>query len=165
MGLSIHKLLQEYFSKEEVQDALRDIGELTSGTKDELVDHLANNWKSYNRDIYDLLDFTDKNYLQMICYHYNLDATPASKDVLIKRIKKVDLLEKISKKNSIIKNDLQKETNLRRDKPIIETKERFRDKAPSMNEHKISKKMLTWTIVGAVATIIGVITSIIFYLK
>jgi len=61
MGLSIKKLLDDYFSKEQVQDALRDIGEPTSGNKDELVQRVRNNWESHNRDIYELLDFTDKD--------------------------------------------------------------------------------------------------------
>jgi hypothetical protein len=40
MTLSIKKLLTDYFSKEQVQDALREIGESTSGTKDELMNRL-----------------------------------------------------------------------------------------------------------------------------
>ena len=92
MGLSIKKLLDDYLSKEQVQNALRDIGEPTSGNKDELVQRLRNNWESYNRDIYELLDFTDKDSLEMICYYYNLDATPAKQDVLRRRIKKANLL-------------------------------------------------------------------------
>jgi len=55
MGLSVKKLLDDYFSREQIQDALRDIGELTSGNKDELVQRLRNNWESHNRGIYELL--------------------------------------------------------------------------------------------------------------
>lgn len=92
MGLSVKKLLDEYFSKEQVQDTLREIGEPTSGNKDELVQRLQNNWESHNRDIYELLDFTDKDSLQMICYYFKLDATHAKQDVLRRRIKKANLL-------------------------------------------------------------------------
>jgi len=92
MGLSVKKLLDDYFRADQVQDALRDIGETTSGTKDELVQRLRNNWESHNRDIYELLDFTDKDSLEMICYYYNLDATTAKHDVLKRRIKKANLL-------------------------------------------------------------------------
>ena len=92
MGLSVKKLLDDYFRADQVQDALRDIGETTSGTKDELVQRLRNNWESHNRDIYELLDFTDKYSLQQICYHYNLDATEADHGVLKRRIKKANLL-------------------------------------------------------------------------
>ena len=92
MGLSVKKLLDDYFRADQVQDALRDIGETTSGTKDELVQRLRNNWESHNRDIYKLLDFTDKDSLEMICYYYNLDATTAKHDVLKRRIKKANLL-------------------------------------------------------------------------
>ncbi|MGI0057428.1 MAG: SAP domain-containing protein, partial [Nitrosarchaeum sp.] len=77
MGLTVEKLLCEYFSKEEVQDALRDIGEPTSGTKEELVEELRKNWESFNRDKYELLDFIDEETLQEICYYFNLDASPA----------------------------------------------------------------------------------------
>jgi len=37
MGLSVKKMLDDYFSKEQVQDALRDIGERTSGNKEDLI--------------------------------------------------------------------------------------------------------------------------------
>ena len=92
MGLSIKKLLDDYFGIDQVQDILRDIGESTSGNKDKLVKLVRDNWESHNRDIYELLDFTDKDNLQMICYHYNLDATKAKHDVLKRRIKKANLL-------------------------------------------------------------------------
>ncbi len=92
MGLDVKKLLCEYFSKEEVQDALRDIGESTTGTKEELVEELSKNWESFNRDKYELLDFIDEETLQQICYYYNLDTTPANHSTLKRRIKKADLL-------------------------------------------------------------------------
>ena len=97
MELSIKKLLDDYFVIDQVQDILRDIGESTSGNKDELLKRVRDNWESHNRDIYELLDFTDKDYLQMICYHYNLDATKAKHDVLKRRIKKANLLGSGSK--------------------------------------------------------------------
>lgn len=92
MGLDVKKLLCEYFSKEEVQDALRDIGEPTTGTKEELVEELSKNWKSHNRDKYELLDFTEEDVLQDICDHYNLDDTTADPGVFKRRIKKANLL-------------------------------------------------------------------------
>ena len=92
MGLSVKKLLDDYFRLDEVQDALRDIGESTSGTKDELVQRVRNNWESHNRDVYELLDFIDKDSLVMICYYYNLDPTSGKHDVLKRRIKKANLL-------------------------------------------------------------------------
>ncbi|MCH8833391.1 MAG: SAP domain-containing protein [Thaumarchaeota archaeon] len=92
MGLSVKKLLDDYFRADEVQDALRDIGEPTLGSKDELVQRLRNNWESHNRDIYELLDFTDEETLEEICYYYNLDATPADHSVIKRRIKKANLL-------------------------------------------------------------------------
>jgi len=92
MGLDVEKLLCEYFSKEEVQDALQAIGEPTTGTKEELVEELNKNWESHNRDKYELLDFTEEDTLQDICDHYNLDDTPANNDVLKRRIKKANLL-------------------------------------------------------------------------
>jgi hypothetical protein len=163
MALSIKKLLAEYFSKEQVQDALRDIGESTSGTKEELVNRLLVNWKSHNQDNYDLLYFLDKTGLQMICYHYNLDPTNSNEDAYIRRIKKANLLEITTRKNSI-KNDPEKDINSSINRPMGD-KELPQETIHGINEHKISKKLLRWTIVGAIATIIGVITSIIFYLK
>lgn len=97
MWLSIKKLLTEYFSKEQVQDALRDIGESITGTKEELVNNLAIKWKTYNRDNYDLLEFIDEPELQMICYYYNLDASDTSEETYRRRIKKAKLLESSTK--------------------------------------------------------------------
>jgi len=97
MGLDVEKLLCEYFSKEEVQDALQEIGEPITGTKEELVEELSKNWQSHNRDKYELLDFIAEDSLQDICDHYNLDDTPANHDVLKRRIKKANLLGSGSK--------------------------------------------------------------------
>ena len=44
MELSVKKLLDEYFSKEQVRDALREIGEPASRNKDRLARRLHNNW-------------------------------------------------------------------------------------------------------------------------
>jgi len=97
MGLSVKKLLDDYFRAEEVQDVLLDIGESTSGNKDELVQRVRNNWESHNRDIYELLDFIDKTSLQQICYYYNLNSTPANHNILKRRIKNAKLLGSGSK--------------------------------------------------------------------
>ena len=43
MELLVKKLLDEYFSKEQVRDALRDIGEPASGNKDRLARRLRDN--------------------------------------------------------------------------------------------------------------------------
>ena len=85
-------MLDDYFSKEQIQDALRDIGERTSGNKDGLARRLCNNWESHNRDIYELLDFTDIDSLEMICHQYKLDATFKEKDALKGKIEKANLL-------------------------------------------------------------------------
>lgn len=101
MGLSIDDLLFKYLSKEQIQNALRDIGEPTSGTKDELVRNLKNRWKSYNRDYYDLLDFVDAEMLEAICYHYKLDDSSTSPTGFKKRIKNANLLDVNSKNKKV----------------------------------------------------------------
>ena len=40
MGLSVKKLLDDYFSKEQIRDVLREIGESASGNKDRLARRL-----------------------------------------------------------------------------------------------------------------------------
>ena len=92
MELSVKKLLDDYFSKEQIRDALRDIGESASGNKDRLARCLRDHWESQNPDIYELLDFTDIDSLEMICHHYKLDATFKEKDALKGRIEKGNLL-------------------------------------------------------------------------
>ena len=64
MSLPGKKLLNDYFSKEQVREALRDVGEPASGNKDRLARRLRDNWESNDRDIYKLLDFTDVNSLE-----------------------------------------------------------------------------------------------------
>ncbi|WP_316504551.1 hypothetical protein [Nitrosopumilus sp.] len=83
MKLSVKKLLDDYFSKEQIRDALRELGDPASGNKDRLARRLHDNWESHNRDIYELLNFTDVDSLEMICHHYKLDATFKEKDVLV----------------------------------------------------------------------------------
>jgi len=53
MDLSIKKLLNDYFSKEQLRDTLREIGEPASGNKDRLARRLRDHWEYHNRDIYD----------------------------------------------------------------------------------------------------------------
>ncbi len=82
MPLSVKKLLDEYFSKEQVREALREVGEPTSGNKDRLARRLHDDWESHNRDIYELLNFTDIDSLEIICHHYKLNPTFKGKDAL-----------------------------------------------------------------------------------
>ncbi|PBO85440.1 MAG: hypothetical protein COA77_03675 [Thaumarchaeota archaeon] len=152
MSLSVGKLLLEYLNKEEVQDALRDIGEPISGTKDELVHRLKNTWNFHNRDRYELLDFADDDSLQMICYHYNLDPTPANNGTYIRRIKKAGLLDKNSRKLKNLKQEtkLQKEDSTFRDINI---------NIENIHLSKNSKIGIVVGIVGATTTAIGIILS------
>ena len=53
---------------------------------------MRDHWESHNRDIYELLDFTDIDPLEMICHHYKLDATFKEKDALKGKIEKANLL-------------------------------------------------------------------------
>ena len=92
MGLSVKKLLDDYFYKEEIQDALDSISEPVSGSKDELIRRLQDNWESHNHDIYELLCFIDKKTLMDICNDYNLDTTRVNVEALRRRIKKANLL-------------------------------------------------------------------------
>jgi len=156
MGLSVKKLLDDYFSREQIQDALRDIGETTSGTKDELVQRLRNNWESHNRDIYELLDFTDKDSLEMICYYYNLDATPAKHDVLKRRIKKADLLGPSGKPKP---SSMVDDSRFYSKKP--ENKVDDNSQTPDVYFHIGTITHSKWGRIGVVLTIIGIVVSII----
>lgn len=161
MGLSIKKLLDEYLSKEDVQDALRDIGESTSGNKDKLIQKLQNNWKSHNRDVYELLDFTDKESLEMICYYYNLDPTPAKHDILKRRIKKAKLLSsgyrptaQVNKSEEILEPKIKPKTF----DEILEPKSKIPNKKSSNTGSYIKNHMIQFvlTIIGGlVVTIIS----------
>ena len=56
---------------------------------------------THNRDIYELLNFTDIDSLEIICHHYKLDATFKEKDALKGRIEKANLLV-LDKKPSLV---------------------------------------------------------------
>ena len=173
MGLPVKKLLDEYFSKEEVQGALWDIGEPTSGTKDELVQQLRNNWESHNHDIYELLDFIDEDSLQMICYHYRLDATDAKHDVLKRRIKKANLLGYGSK--PIAKVDTSHDSFITKPKqssviddilsfskkPKIRVDDNYQ--GTDVHFHVGTITHSKWGRIGAIATIVGIVIMIILF--
>jgi len=105
MGLSIKRLLDNYFSKEQIRDALRDIGEPASGNKDRLGRRLRDYCESQNRNIYELLDFTNISSLEMICHHYKLDATFKEKDALKGKIEKANLLVLDKKTDAFVKRN------------------------------------------------------------
>ena len=164
MGLSIKKLLDDYFGIDQVQDVLRDIGESTSGNKDELVQRVRNNWESHNRDIYELLDFTDKDYLQMICYHYNLDTTTAKHDVLKRRIKKANLLGSGKKPTAHVSN----QSSMVDDSRFYSKKPKIRKEEDSETPHvQINIGSITHSKGGKITiilTIIGIAVTIFFSL-
>lgn len=102
MEMSVKKLLDNYFSKEQIRDALREIGEPASGNKDRLARRLRDHWESHNRDIYELLNFTDVDSLDMICHHYKLDATFKEKDALKGKTENAHLLVLDKKPSAVI---------------------------------------------------------------
>jgi len=157
MGLSMKKLLDDYFRTDEVQDALRDIGEPTSGSKDELVQRVRNNWESYNRDIYELLDFIDKTSLQQICYYYNLDSTHVNHDVLKRRIKKANLLGHGS--NRIAQVDRSHDSFIT--KPKIKKEDDSQNPPVQINIGSITHSK--WGKIGAVSTIVGIVIMVILF--
>ena len=154
MGLPIKKLLDEYFTKEQVQDALRDIGEPTSGNKDELIKRLRDNWESHRRDVYELLDFTDKDMLQMICYYYNLDATPAKFETLKRRIKKANLLDSRKRASSIVDD-----SDFRSKKSNVKSKEGFQPQEVHFHIGTITHSKNGK--IGVGLAIVGIVVSII----
>ena len=175
MGLDVKKLLCEYFSKEEVQDALEEIGEPITGTKEDLVEELSKNWESHNRNKYDLLDFTEEDTLQDICSHYNLDDTPANHDVLKRRIKKADLLGRIGKPKPTAHVDRSHDSLIPESKPssMVDDSEFYSKKPKTKTEaksepshvhfHFSSLSHSKWGKIGAVATIVGIVIAIIFF--
>ncbi len=156
MGLSVTKLLNDYFSVDDLKDVLNDIGEPVSGTKDQLVKRVRTNWKSHNRDNYELLEFLDEDSLYMICHYYNIDTTSTSVPGLRNSIKKYGVLNsnsfgKIKKKKN---NNIQ--TDFLEDKP-------FRDVHINIGHIKISKNNKIGIVIGiatAIITLIGIIITI-----
>jgi len=163
MGLSVKKLLDDYFRADEVQDALRDIGESTSGNKDEFVQRVRDNWESHNRDIYGLLDFIDEISLQQILYYYNLDSTPAKHDVLKRRIKKANLLGSGKRPTAQVSNtsSMVDDSRFYSKKPKIKKEEDSETPPVQINTGSITHSK--WGKRGVVATIIGIVIMIILF--
>lgn len=145
MGLSVKKLLNDYFSKEHLRDALREIGEPASGNKDRLVRRSRDHWEYHNRDIYELFDFADVDSLEMICHHYKLDATFKEKDALKGKIENANLLVLDKKPTVVIDRNL--------DSPVSKTKvsSKVGDRKsnskkpktkPKVNDNKSNRKKL-----------------------
>ena len=159
MGLDVEKLLCEYFSKEEVQDALESIGEPITGTKEELVEELSKNWESHNRDKYELLDYTEEDTLQDICDHYNLDDTPADHGVLKRRIKKANLLSPTGKPKPTAHVDRSHDSFITKPKITKEDNSQVTD----VHFHFSSISHSKWGKIGAIGTIVGILIMIILF--
>ena len=159
MGLDVKKLLCEYFSKEEVQDALQEIGEPITGTKEELVEELSKKWQSHNRDKYELLDFTEEDTLQDICDHYNLDDTLADHSVLKRRIKKANLLSPTGKPKPTAHVDRSHDSFITKPRFTKEDDSETTDVHFHISTIKHSKRGK----IGAVSTIVGIVIMIILF--
>lgn len=111
MGISLVKFLNDYFGVEKLRDALCDIGELTTGTKIELIKRLMVQWEPHRRNVYELLDYLDEETLSLFCQDYKIDPD-GNPSTLIRRIKKAGLLEANLKKSDskpdpIVKNGIK----------------------------------------------------------
>jgi len=155
MSLSTRKLLSDYFTVDDLKDTLADINEPVSGTKEQLISRISKTWKDHNHNNYELLELLDKTSLQMICYYYNLDATTTNKSTYIRRIKKAELLNINSSKS----RNLTQETKLPKEA------KQFRDvniNVEHIHFSKNSKIGIVIGIIGAVATVLGIILSMGF---
>jgi len=104
MGISVGKLLNDYFGTDELKYALSDIGELTTGTKAELIKRLVTQWEPHNRNKYDLLDYLDEDMLAQLCDDYNIDSD-GDENLLKRRIKRARLLDGDSHRPSSMVDD------------------------------------------------------------
>lgn len=116
MGISLAKLLNDYFGVNELKDALYDIGELTTGTKIELIKRLMAEWEPHRRNVYELLDYLDEEMLSLFCEDYRIDSD-GNPSTLIRRIKKAGLLETNIKKSDFKPDPIVKNENKSAEKP------------------------------------------------
>ena len=72
MGISVEDFLYRYFRPDELKDVLVDIGIPVGRTKKERVERILDNWRSHNRDWYELLDYLDWDVLSQICDDFNI---------------------------------------------------------------------------------------------
>lgn len=123
MDISLRDFIHKYFYKEDIQAALEDIGESSTGNIDEIEDRLVSTWPKY-RNVYDLLEFLDEEDLLEICYHFNIAYTTDSHRALKNRIKKSGLLghtdsSQIMKKSKSDENKVKSKSNK------VETQKQF----------------------------------------
>ncbi len=72
MGISAKNFLNRYFGADQLKEPLANIGLPVGSTKKERIDRIIENWSSYNRDWYDLLNYLDWGTLAQICEDFNI---------------------------------------------------------------------------------------------
>ena len=151
MGTSLAKFLNDYFSVEDLKDALSEIGELTTGTKIELIKRLMSQWEPHRRNRYDLLDHLDEEMLSYFCQDYKIDHK-GNASTLKRRIKKEGLLGIGSKVNNSNQSSVTKEG-------LTDSKEI--KKSPVKSFFSVRNIMIILSIGVAVTTILYNLTNII----
>lgn len=96
MGISVKKLLDYYFTVEDLKNALYDIGEPLSGNKDALINRITQTWKDHNRNLRDLLGYMPPDALDAFCQFYKIDDS-GTDEAVIRRIVKSGIVESLEK--------------------------------------------------------------------
>lgn len=169
MGLSVKKLLEVYFQKPGLQDALDSIHEPISGNNAELIRRIMKEWESHGRNKYDLLVFLERPVIADICDAYNLDSR-GSKDALIKRIKKEGLLEDDLPTPSSLVDDRLLDNKKTFEKMGFRNPESKKEEIPKKDsrnsEHQKVNPWIKWgTILTGIIVLLTIIGLLIPYLN
>ena len=91
--------MERYFYLEEIQSALIDIGEPSSGSKSTVINRLVNSWESHNRNFSELLDYPNTQTLRLICKDYGLESS-GDRTTLLRRVRRGNLISSANTKVS-----------------------------------------------------------------
>ena len=87
MGITVKNFLDRYFSPNLLKEALSDMGIPVGTTKKERIERIVENWRSHNRDWYELLEYLDWSTLSQICDDFNIRYSDyAREDTLCNKI-------------------------------------------------------------------------------
>jgi hypothetical protein len=96
LAIAVKRLLDSYFTTDDLKNALYDIGEPVTESKDTLINRLIQVWPEHKKGLKDLLGYLSPQALVAMCQFYKLDDT-GNEEALIKRIVKSGIIEPFGK--------------------------------------------------------------------
>lgn len=173
MTISVKRLLDSYYSVDDLKDALADIGEPMTGTKDVLINRIILEWPEHNMDLKDLLEYMAPDALEAFCQFYKLDDS-GTDETLIRRVVKSNVVEPFPKSRTRASetNDFPSsrvETSQmkskRPDQITPKPVETSPDRAATTEGRRRQKLMTIYYVLGAIAAAVTIMAYLLGWLS